>query len=234
MAVAHLSFKDICWGSAGLGWKVRKPPACMLKSLNVTYDIRETFWKAPFRDACETCNPAGGSLLLGQPHTIGCKGAHGQGCWLLAATPWEQWEKALGPKRCPFFSWCHFLKIRGNSWFTVLYQFLLYSIVTQSYSYTHTHTHVLFLILSSIFILSWLVKEKCLSSTQEWQMRATRVYLKLRGNKLRMCKSTTCFTCFIDQSSILNNTCLLLRGNPYCGIILCLKEVSDLFPESCC
>ena len=42
------------------------------------------------------------------------------------------------------------------SWFTMLWQFLLYSKVTQSYIYmythTHTHTHTLFLILSAIMV----------------------------------------------------------------------------------
>lgn len=43
--------------------------------------------------------PAGGCLALGQPHSTTCEGAQGQGCWLLAATSWEQQEKALEPGR---------------------------------------------------------------------------------------------------------------------------------------
>lgn len=35
-----------------------------------------------------------------RPVTLaGWAGAHGQGCWLLAAAAWEQWESALDPGR---------------------------------------------------------------------------------------------------------------------------------------
>ena len=64
------------------------------------------------------------------------------------------------------------------SWYTVLYQFLLYSTVTQSHTHTHAHTHIRFLILSPIMfcpqrlaLVPFAVRGTSLQPLSLWQHR---------------------------------------------------------------